>query len=296
MKSIKYLTIFFSILLITSCSEDNTEKDEIKEDVLDTSQVNETPMISETFFQVPSPGEMLSFIKMVGGKNNKNTSFLNSPENAKKYNDPFSKAINFGIYSTDLSYCSIFEVGAEALKYFKIVKQTGDEIGVSSAVNPQVLSRIENNLSSPDSLSVIADEIYFSSFDLLENSKQGPQLALMVAGGWIESLYIATQLAKYEKGSMVVDRLADQKYTLENLIEFIKKYNSDPNVKRVQDDFQALLDIYNQLSETDVTSKSNKKSDKKILEGGKNLSMSEEQFKKIKEKIASIRNSYTQVK
>jgi hypothetical protein len=118
----------------------------------------------------------------------------------------------------------------------------------------------------------------------------------MVAGGWIESLFIATQLAKYEKGSMVVDRLADQKYTLENLIEFIKKYNSDPNVKKVQDDFQALFDIYNQLSETDVTSKSTKKSDKKILEGGKNLSMTEEQFKNIKEKIASIRNSYTQVK
>ena len=42
---------------------------------------------NEMSYQVPSPGEMLTFIKMVGGKNNKNTKFLNSPENKSKYVD-----------------------------------------------------------------------------------------------------------------------------------------------------------------------------------------------------------------
>lgn len=63
---------------LASCGGGKTE-DPIDNGV-DSAKV-ETPTInpvSETFFQVPSPGEMLTFIKMVGGKNNKNTSFLKS--------------------------------------------------------------------------------------------------------------------------------------------------------------------------------------------------------------------------
>ncbi|MCX8081090.1 MAG: hypothetical protein N3F09_07645 [Bacteroidia bacterium] len=295
MKTKTLLHLFIMGTMFYSLSCDETKNDEDVPPVNDSVEIMENPIISETFFQVPSPGEMLSFIKMVGGKGNKNISFLNSPENAKNYNDPFSKAINFGIYSTDLSYCSIFEIGAEAIKYFKIVKQTGDQIGVSSAVNPEVLKRIEKNLSSPDSLSVIADEIYFSSFETLENNKQGPTLALMVAGGWIESLYIATQIAKYEEGNIVIERLADQKYTLENLMEFIKKYNSDENVKKVESDFQSLLDEYNKLNETEVSSQIKKDKKINVFEGGKKLNMSKEQFEAIRSKIAEIRNKYINI-
>jgi hypothetical protein len=290
-KVILFSAITTILLLSPSCNESKKEED--FENGADTSEVIENPIISETFFQVPSPGEMLTFIKMVGGKGNKNTSFLNPPDNSKNYNDPFSKAVNFGIYSTDLSYCSIFEIGSEAIKYFKIVKQMGDQIGVSSAVNPEILKRIESNLSSPDSLSVIADEIYFSSFEALENNKQGPVLALMVAGGWIESLFIASQLSKFSEGDMVVDRLADQKYTLENLLEFIRKYNSDEGVKRIENDFNSLLSEYNKLTETETGKANPKNSNVKILEGGKKLVMTKEQFDSIKNKIASIRNSYT---
>ena len=152
-------------LMLGSCGGDKTEGDEdlSATDTLKTEV--QTEQITETFFQVPSPGEMLTFIKMVGGKNNKNVSFLNSPDNQKNYTDNKSKALNFGIYSCDLSYCSIFEIGSEALKYFKTVKQLGDQIGVSSAIKPEVLKRLEGNIGNPDSLSVITDDVYFSSFE-----------------------------------------------------------------------------------------------------------------------------------
>ncbi len=111
---------------------------------------------------------------------------------------------------------------------------------MSSAIKPEVLRRLEGNLGNPDSLSVITDDVYFSSFETLEQGKQGPTLSLVVSGGWIESLYIATSLAKYSDKSPVVERLADQKYTLDNLIEFLKKYESDANVASVLVQFTEL--------------------------------------------------------
>jgi hypothetical protein len=290
-----YIAPLAACISFASCGGDHSESaDEVSSsDSLATEIVDNSS--SETFFQVPSPGEMLTFIKMIGGKNNKNTSFLNSPDNQKNYNDHKSKSLNFGIYSCDLSYCSIFEIGSEALKYFKTVKQLGDQIGVSSAINPEVLKRLEGNLGNPDSLSVISDDLYFSSFETLESSKQGPTLSLVVAGGWIESLYIATNLTKYEAGSPVVSRLADQKYTLDNLIEFLKKYESDSNVASVLADFTALQAEFNKIGEKDAAA-AQKSDSKTIIGGGKELDITEAQFKGIVEKVKSIRNSYTQTK
>ncbi len=281
-------------LVLASCGGGKTEGEDDMTAVDTTKTETQTEQVTETFFQVPSPGEMLTFIKMVGGTGNKNVSFLNSPDNQKNYTDNKSKALNFGIYSCDLSYCSIFEIGSEALKYFKTVKQLGDQIGVSSAIQPSVLKRLEGNLGNPDSLSVITDDVYFTSFEALEASKQGPTLSLVVAGGWIESLYIATSLAKYDAKSPVVERLADQKYTLDNLIEFLKKYQSDASVAGVLAQFTELQGEFNKIGEKDAAAATDKS--KNVLGGGKELAITADQYKAIVEKIKAIRNSYTLTK
>lgn len=296
----KKSSLFFlaSITALTFSSCGGGEKTE-EVDGSDSTKIEDPKInpVSETFFQVPSPGEMLTFIKMVGGKSNKNTTFLNPASNSKNYTDVKSKALNFGIYSCDLSYCSIFEIGVEALKYFGTVKTMGDQIGVSTAINPEILKRLQNNLGSSDSLAVITDDVYFSSFEALEDGKQGPTLALVVAGGWIESIFIATNLAEYKANSPVIERLADQKYTLENLIEFLKKHESDANVAAVKTDFDGLLAEFNKIGEKDAESVKLKDGDKtKMLGGGKQLVISEEVYKGIVEKIKTIRNSYTLTK
>jgi hypothetical protein len=297
MKNLKYFILPIATgLVLSSCTgDDNKEEIENGVDSAKTENVENNP-VSETFFQVPSPGEMLTFIKMVGGKNNKNTTFLNPPENQKNYTDAKSKALNFGIYSCDLSYCSIFEIGAEALKYFKSVKTMGDQIGVSSAIKPETMKRLEGNVGNSDSLAVITDDVYFSSFETLENGQQGTTLALVVAGGWIESLFIATNLAKYEANSPIIERLADQKYTLENLIEFLKKHEADANVAGVKADFEGLLAEFNKIEQKDVTVNSKDDKGKKMLGGGKQLVVSEALYKAITDKIKSVRNSYTLIK
>jgi hypothetical protein len=290
-----FLTVVSAFYLSGCGNSDKTDESESTE-AAKTEEVK-SDVGSETFFQVPSPGEMLTFIKMVGGQNNKNVSFLNPASNQKNYSDSKSKALNFGIYSCDLSYCSIFEIGAEALKYFKVVKVLGDQIGVSTAIKPELLKRIETNISVPESLAIITDDVYFSSFEALEDGKQGPTLALVVAGGWLESIYIAVNLAKYEANSPIVERLADQKYTLENLIEYLKKHEADQGVAGVKADFESLLAIFNSIKEQEAKKTVKNKNPKEAtLEGGTELVMTKDNFLSIVEKINTIRNSYTLTK
>ena len=128
------------------------------------------------------------------------------------------------------------------------------------------------------------------------HSEQGPTLSLVVAGGWIESLYIVTSLGKYEPNSPLVNRVADQKYTLENLIEFLKKYESDASVASVLVQFKELLADYDKISEKDVPASAEKSKNKNVLAGGKDLVISADQYKTIVAKVKAIRNSYTLTK
>ena len=289
---------FVATMILTSCGGNKKEGngDEISDSDSTKTEVIDS-QITETFFQVPSPGEMLAFIKKAGGSQNKNVSFLNNVDNQKKYTDAKSKALNFGIYSCDLSYCSIFQIGSESLKYFKTVKELGDQIGVSTAIKPELMKRLESNLKNPDSLSLITDDVYFSSFQTLEESKQGPTLCLVVTGGWIESLYIATNLSKYDEKNPVIARLADQKYTLDNLIEFMKKHGSDTSVSPVLAQLTELQAEFNKIDEKEVVTVSSIDKSKKVLGGSsKELVLSAERHKVIVEKITSIRNSFTLAK
>jgi hypothetical protein len=281
--------------VFSSCGGEKKSENSDDISLVDTSSVS-TSTIAETFYQVPSPGEMLSFIKQVGGKNNKNVNFLNKVDNQKQYTDQKLKALNFGIYSCDLSYCSVFEIGTEALKYFKTLKELGDQIGVSSAVKPENLKRLQDNIGNSDSLALITDELYFASFEKLEGSKQGPTLSLVVAGGWIESLFIVTNLAKYETKSVVVERVCDQKYTLDNLIEFLRKYKTEESVASVLVKFEELQSEFSKIEEKDADTLEVKDNTKRILSGGKNLIATAEQYKHIVDKVKIIRNSFTLTK
>jgi len=91
--------------------------------------------------------------------------------------------------------------------------------------------------------------------------------------------------------------LADQKYTLENLIEFLKKHESDANVAAVKADFEGLMSEYNKLTETDpADAKGSKDSKAAVFSGGKQLVMTEAVYKAVVEKVKAIRNSYTNIK
>jgi hypothetical protein len=180
------------------------------------------------------------------------------------------------------------------IKYFKAVKQLGDAVGVSNSINPTVAKSLEKNISNPDSLVEIADNLYFSSFETMQNSQQGNTLALSVAGGYIEGLSIACSLVKYNKKNPAVERIADEKYTLDNIIDFMKKYESDAGVKETIDKLEELRTTFNQVTEKQegkVAVKEEKGT--KVLGGGSELEMTEAQYKAITDKVTSIRDSFT---
>ena len=66
----------------------------------------------------------------------------------------------------------------------------------------------------------------------LKRSDRASTAGLIVMGGWIEAMFLSTKLA-YDPNNPddeVVERIAEQKYTLNSLLSFLKNYYNDPVV------------------------------------------------------------------
>jgi hypothetical protein len=282
------VTVCCALLLsLSSCGGDHEAASGV-----DTSAVSDNQSTPEVFFQVPLPGEFYSSLKMLGVKSVPN--IQNPTSNISGYTTSTDKALNFGVYSSDLFYCSTFDQKADILKYFDNLKRLADDLGISSVVTENTMKRIENNLGKQDSLNAITDEIFYSATTALENNGQGGTLALVIAGGLTESIYISTRLVTdYKDGSAAIQLIADQKFPLDNLFGYFEKYPEDDRVSQVAEKIAPLRKIYNSLSETPKVAKQSTDG-RKVIGSETLLMVNADDYKKISETAASVRNSIIQ--
>lgn len=284
------------VIGLTSCSGDEEIKDDI-ETVEDTTSVSKTAETVQTYYQIPSPDEMFSFIRQ-GGLSFKKE-LLNDIKNVNNYQTPKAQALNFGVYSADLAYTAAFEEYQHSMKYFAGVQKLAEQIGISGAFDQKIVERIKNNLNNPDSLVAITNDSYFSIIEYLEQNEQSDKLGMIAAAGWLETTYIVSNLVTYKEGSDAVQRIADQKVTLENVMDYLNNHKDNNDVNEFINQLAPIKAAFDAIESSDSEESSGisfKKKDngKMVLGGGKNISITKEQFEAIKKAIAEVRNNITQ--
>jgi hypothetical protein len=280
--------------LVAGCSGSSDENDIQNVDVDSTDLVTADSTLPVVDYSVPTPNELFEIIKLQGGKQQMN--LVNSLENSENYVDVKSKALNFGVYSADVAYLSCFGIGIDFLKYFKKIEELGDELGISGAFDEGVMERIENNEANADSLFTISNDTYYNSYMYLEENQKGVELSLIMVGGYIESLYIITNLVKtYSDTDPIVKKIGDQKVVMENLIDFITQYGDDASVADVITDLKSLSEVFekNMTFQESSSKVSNSEDGTLMISGGGAYIMTKDAFDKIKAKSAELRLKYT---
>jgi hypothetical protein len=281
----------------TSCNGPESGDDDLNQiETVDTTAAEPEfdPNEAGLSYAVPTPNELFDIIKMQGGEQQMN--LVNPLENAEKYVDTKSKSLNFGVYSADIAYLSCFGIGTDFLKYFKKIEELGDDLGISGAFDEDIMSRIENNEANSDSLFVISNDTYYESYNYLEENEKGVELSLIMAGGYVESLYIISNLVdKYQKDNPIISKIGDQKLVLESLIDFISEYSEDEMVAETINDLLQLSDVFDNSMEFVESETAVKNSDdgKLVLSGGGSFNMTEASFNQIKAKANELREKFT---
>ena len=227
--------VFAATLTLSNC-DDNNEK-EGQNDTVDSVDLQSPTLvkINDRLFSVPSPFQVAMLVKENKVPYDKN--LLNPIKNQANYSTNYKQALNLGVYGADLSYLNIYEQLPDAASYFAVVKVLSKELGIASALDEKTMKRIEDNNSNKDSLLYILSTIYRDADAYLFNNDRNEVGLLILAGGWIESLYIMTKTLKTQNNEEILTRVGDQKHPLDNLIELMRPYYS-----KVSDEFDVFLE------------------------------------------------------
>ncbi|NSW45228.1 MAG: hypothetical protein HPY79_05390 [Bacteroidales bacterium] len=239
MKNILLLFSIFSFLFIGCNNNQNQNLNDgdttsLKNDTVHTNRVK------KIFYNVPSPIEMSSVIQRSGAQFRSDV--LWSYKDVEKYTSISKQALMLGVFGSDLSYVRLFDQIQLAINYLSGIKKLCDAIEIPEEQGSRAIQRMEKNIDNKDSLLQIISETYAAADSYLKDNDRGNTATLVILGGWIESLYIATQIADYANPSNkeIVDRIGEQKYSLANMIELIKAYPDDK-------DLQAYLPMLEEL-------------------------------------------------
>jgi len=153
-KLIGYFFLLNIGITIYSCDSGKNKEAEAFLESLDSVSI-ETPEISEEVIssliaQIPSPLEIAVLLKESGVGYDK--SILNSYDNSSNYHTSSLKAINLGIYGTDLGYTNVFEEHLEGLKYLRTVKGLADDLRIGQFFDLETIGRLATSSNNLDSL------------------------------------------------------------------------------------------------------------------------------------------------
>jgi hypothetical protein len=184
---------------------------------------------NEIFYGTLTPVEICSIFNRLGVKYN--STVTNPVSNSGKYLSSSKTALNTGIYGVDFGYLKMFGIGQDMINYVVTIRNMSGKLGIPDTYITSPLKVLQGD-PDPDSVMFFMNEAYNRMENHLRESGRESTAGLMVIGGWVEAMYIATQFVydPQNPDPEVIQRIAEQKYTLNSLLSFVKNYYDDPVV------------------------------------------------------------------
>ncbi len=233
----KYLLsslIIITLLFSYSCKSGSADKELIKP-LFSTykkepNPAKTTPAKNIIFYGVLSPVEICSIFNRLGVPYNNVA--LNPTTNKDLYLSSSKTALNTGIYGVDFGYLKMFGAGQEMINNIMTIRELSYNLGIPESILSIPIEKIQSNISEPDTIMAMVNAVYSDIDKHLRAAGRESTAGLILLGGWVEAMYISTQLV-YDPASPdpeVVQRIAEQKYTLTTLLSLMKNYYDDPVV------------------------------------------------------------------
>jgi hypothetical protein len=295
---IALIPIALLLLNIMGCKSDGTKKEsevslnskELNEDIF--KDVNDAKKI---FYSLPSPLETAMLIKNSGAKYNEE--FLNPINKASGYTTNKSMALNLGVYTTDLSFASLFDQTQTAINYMTVAKKMADGLGILDAIDNKTIDKLEENINNRDVIMDIISETFMSSSSFLRENDRPAIAAIVLVGGWVEGLYIATQLVGSSpiQNNKMVDRIVDQKLSLDIVMRLLNDNKNNSDVVAVQSQIKEIKSIYDKIkiSSTKIEPVSDPKTKVTTLKSKTKVFITQDIFNQLREKVKAVRTNFT---
>jgi len=131
------------------------------------------------------------------------TKDLNDPANASGYLTKKKMALNFGVYLTDITTAGLNDQTQVVMNYKQALMLLIDGLGLKAAIDQQIMQKIEDNRNNKDELIKILSDLYEKCTEFLSDDDRDFYALAIISGGWVEGMYIATNMIDENQTSNV---------------------------------------------------------------------------------------------
>ena len=237
-----------AVVVLSACSGNSNKK--ISDDIEIPEEIfgDDKPLLisqeamEDIIDNISSPVEMAALLKSTGVPFSQK--LLASTDRIDKLNTNFKQALNLGVYGCDLGYLNMYEKTGSVINNMTAIKSLANELRIGQFFDFNTIKRLATNNENLDSLMYISVSSFNNMDEYLRQSNRGNISSLIVTGMWVEGMYLATQVAKGAPEKEVVERIADQKLVLNDLILILKNYKSDANFADLVKEIERIKKAY----------------------------------------------------
>ncbi len=289
--------------LLQSCQSDGKKKAKSEEDKIiqsATSEVDEKIMEDFTkskliFYSLPSPLETAMLIKRSGARFD--AQILNPTDNVTKYDTNLKMALNLGIYSADLSYTSLFDQTQNSIKYMSCAKKLAEGLSILDVFDENTIKKLEENMNNRDAVMEIISQTFMDSNAYLKENNRHAISVMVLVGGWVEGLYLATTLTNGEinTNKRLLDRIVYQKLSLITVLNMLEAQKDNEDISYLYNKMNELKSIFEQIKIVNTSKvEAETDNDNKIttIKADSETHISPEVFKLLVQKVDEIRSEF----
>jgi hypothetical protein len=242
-------------------------------------------------YGMPTPNELFDVMSSMVGEGHRR--LLAPVTNLDHYASLQARALNFGVFATDMVYASNFNLRSEVARYYMASRKLGDQLGISGTFVDTDFQRLERNISQGgDSLAIVGNEVYYKAYSRLRDEDKGPVLTLVIAGAWVESMHLVlAQVRDADPADPMMRRVAEQKVSLEHLLEMMGTVGNAREMDGIRRSLQDLLVIFDRVHVQRSVHEGPSSSGRMILGDDVQMTMRTEDFKDLAAAIETLRAS-----
>lgn len=284
--------MMFYISGCKSCNKSTANQDvavEVDDEIMD--DINQAKKI---FYSLPSPLETAMLIKTAGATYSEK--LLNPLGNISNYTTNKSMALNLGIYTTDLSFASLFDQTQTSINYMQAAKKMADGLGILDAIDNNTIQKLEENINNRDVIMDIISETFMASSSFLKENDRTAVASVVLVGGWVEGLYISTSLVDQSniKNNKLVERIVDQKLSFDIVLKLLDENKDNPDVASLIVDMNDLKKVFDkiEIKSSKIEPVLDPKSNVTTLKSESKTTITPQTFKELTDKVKAIRSNF----
>ncbi|MEZ5072918.1 MAG: hypothetical protein R2751_18715 [Bacteroidales bacterium] len=235
-----------AILILTACGQKPSENLQVDMEEVHAGELQiSSETMNEIISNIASPIEVASLISSLNIPFS--TGYLADPDKLSTNTTGFEMAFSLGALSADLGYLNMYEKTGSAVNYLTSINRLADALQIGQFFDFATIKRLATTSSDLDSLMFLSINSFNNMDKHLRETKRGNLSALMIAGVWLEGLYLSTQVALHHPNEELKSMIGEQKLILNDLLLVLNNFKNEEIIEGYLSDLEKIKEAFDNV-------------------------------------------------